>query len=63
MKRYLILPFFLESSVLLVVFLLIVNLVSLAEYQYAASQKPSLKLKLLQSPTGFNIELPHESAK
>jgi hypothetical protein len=63
MKRYLILPFFLESSILLVVFLLIVNLVSLAEYQYTAIQKQSLKLKVLPSPAGFNIELPHERAK
>lgn len=63
MKRYLILPFFLESSVLLVVFLLIVNLVSLAEYQYAASQKQSLKLKVLPSPAVFKIELPHATAK
>lgn len=63
MKRYLVLPFFLESSILLVVFLLIVNLVSLAEYQYAASQKQSLKFKVLPSPAGLNMQLPHESAK
>jgi hypothetical protein len=63
MKRYLIFPFFLESSILLVVFLLIVNLVSLAEYQYATSHKQSLKLKVLPSPAGLNIELPHNSAK
>lgn len=63
MKRYLVLPFFLESSILLVVFLLIVNLVSLAEYQYAASQQQSLKFKVLPSPAGLNMQLPHESAK
>jgi hypothetical protein len=63
MKRYLVLPFFLESSILLVVFLLIVNLVSLAEYQYAASQKQFLEFKVLPTPAGLNMQLPHESAK
>jgi hypothetical protein len=62
MKRDLVFPFFFESSLLLVVFLLMVNLISLGQYSYATSQQESLKVKVLHSP-GFNLELPNESAK
>lgn len=60
MKRQIVFPVFVESSLVLFVFLVLVNLVSLGG-QGILAQKSLVQPQLAQ-PSGFSIELPENNS-